>query len=425
MYNDGGSPTLIDCTFYQNLAEEAGGGMYNNTDANPQLIRCTFTENFAVGFWGGGMSNGTGQPTLTECLFIHNGAREGGAIDNSVGTPTIDNCSFLNNYANRGGAISNGGGSNCKIWNSTFISNFVSFQNPGRAAGTGGAIWNYYSSPEVIGCEFVNNRAGYAGGAMMNEQYANPRVLNCTIYANESREGGGIFSRSHSNPVISNCILSGNSAWEIGGGISWDLSEEPNDITNCTFLGNTAPVGPAVAFNGYKNEYTLANCIVRGSDEVSPLWYDTNNTSLTVSHSNVQGGWPGKGNIDADPCLVDPGYWDPNGTLEDANDDFWVDGDYHLKSQAGRWDPASKSWVRDDITSPCIDAGDPITPIGHEPFPNAGVINMGAYGGAPEASKSYFNAPVCQTIIAGDINGDCVVDFRDFAIMALHWLEQN
>lgn len=27
-----------------------------------------------------------------------------------------------------------------------------------------------------------------------------------------------------------------------------------------------------------------------------------------------------------------------DGTLEDANDDFWVNGDYHLKSQAGRWD---------------------------------------------------------------------------------------
>jgi hypothetical protein len=44
--------------------------------------------------------------------------------------------------------------------------------------------------------------------------------------------------------------------------------------------------------------------------------------------------------------------------------------------------------VIDDVTSPCIDAGDPNTPIGDELFPNGGVVNMGAYGGTAEASKS-------------------------------------
>jgi hypothetical protein len=48
---------------------------------------------------------------------------------------------------------------------------------------------------------------------------------------------------------------------------------------------------------------------------------------------------------------------------------------------------------------------------------------MGAYGGTAEASKSYFNRPPCETIVAGDINGDCAVNFKDFAIMALHCLE--
>ena len=66
-----------------------------------------------------------------------------------------------------------------------------------------------------------------------------------------------------------------------------------------------------------------------------------------------------------------------------------------------------------------------MSPIGHEPFPNGGIINMGAYGGTSEASKSYFNAPICEIIIAGDINGDCVVDFKDYIILASHWLEQH
>jgi hypothetical protein len=81
--------------------------------------------------------------------------------------------------------------------------------------------------------------------------------------------------------------------------------------------------------------------------------------------------------------------------------------------------------VVDEITSPCIDAGDPNSPIGPEPFANGGRINMGTYGGTVEASKSYFGEPVCETIIAGDINGDCTVDFADLALLLNHWLESG
>jgi len=75
------------------------------------------------------------------------------------------------------------------------------------------------------------------------------------------------------------------------------------------------------------------------------------------------------------------------------------------------------------VTSPCIDAGDPNSPIGYEPFPNGGIINMGAYGGTAQASKSYFGTPLCETIIAGDLNGDCKVDLADVTILMRHWLE--
>jgi hypothetical protein len=116
----------------------------------------------------------------------------------------------------------------------------------------------------------------------------------------------------------------------------------------------------------------------------------------------------GAGNIDVDPCFADA-----------ASDD------YHLKSQAGRWDPVSQNWVPDANTSPCIDGGDISSPIGDEPFPNGGIINMGAYGGTAEASKSYFGGPVCEIIVAGDVNGDCKVNFLDFRLMALNWLRDE
>jgi hypothetical protein len=62
--------------------------------------------------------------------------------------------------------------------------------------------------------------------------------------------------------------------------------------------------------------------------------------------------------------------------------------------------------------------------IVYEPFPNGGIINMGAYSGTAEASKSYFGEPICETIVAGDINGDCKVNLIDFALIAFHWLEE-
>jgi len=114
--------------------------------------------------------------------------------------------------------------------------------------------------------------------------------------------------------------------------------------------------------------------------------------------------------VDGDNLRADPLFADPNA------------GDYHLKSQAGRWNSNRKEWVLDDVTSPCIDAGDPVSPLGHEPFPNGGRINLGAFGGTIEASKPYFGEPACQTMIPGDINGDCRVDFRDLEILSMHWL---
>jgi len=81
-----------------------------------------------------------------------------------------------------------------------------------------------------------------------------------------------------------------------------------------------------------------------------------------------------EGCINQDPCLVDP-----------------MNHDYHLKSQSGRYDPNTQIWIMDDVTSPCIDAGDPNSPIGYEPIPNGGIINMGAYGGTQQASMSLNN----------------------------------
>ena len=63
-------------------------------------------------------------------------------------------------------------------------------------------------------------------------------------------------------------------------------------------------------------------------------------------------------------------------------------GDFHLKSAAGRYDPATKTFVQDDVTSPCIDAGDADSNVLDETMPNGNRVDLGAFGGTAEASRS-------------------------------------
>lgn len=77
----------------------------------------------------------------------------------------------------------------------------------------------------------------------------------------------------------------------------------------------------------------------------------------------------GTGCIAKDPCFADA-----------------ASGDFHLKSAAGRWN--GTTWVKDTVTSPCIDAGETSAAYANEPSPNGNRANMGAYGNTTEASKS-------------------------------------
>lgn len=66
-------------------------------------------------------------------------------------------------------------------------------------------------------------------------------------------------------------------------------------------------------------------------------------------------------------------------------------GDFHLRSQAGRYVPGT-GFVLDADTSVLIDAGDPSFSAALEPAPNGGRVNLGAFGDSTEASKSPTNS---------------------------------
>jgi len=91
-------------------------------------------------------------------------------------------------------------------------------------------------------------------------------------------------------------------------------------------------------------------------------------------------------------------------------------GDYHLLSERGRYRATTDEWILDEVSSPAIDGGDPYASLANERWPNGGRINMGAYGGTTQASRSEWP-------FAGDLNLDGIVNLADFAILAQGWLE--
>jgi hypothetical protein len=376
------------------FSNETGGGMFIY-EANLIVNDCTFRSNSAR--YGGGMCNEGSSLILTNCQFVGNSARHD-----------------LPYYYGVGGGFCGYGESFTKLSNCVFASNSADF---------GGGI-SIYGEATVVGCEFYANSAFLGGGGRC--EIADLR--DCTFTSNLAGNGGGIFISG--DTVITNCIFSGNIASAVGGMVASDCDVT---LTNCTFVGNLGSLAGIWNSEGYT---ILTNCILWGNMNRwgmnEPAQIATEDPAV-INYTCIQG-WTGTlggtGNTGTDPCFAELGYWEPNG-IPDYNDDYWfehrtwINGDYHLKSQAGCWDANSASWVKDEVTSLCIDTGDPASPIGLEPFPNGGIINMGAYGGTAEASKSYFGEPVCETVVASDINGDCIVNFKDFAIMAFHWLEEH
>ncbi len=419
---------VIDCTI-SNSKNEAG--LYR---CDAEIINCTITGNSR-----GGLDNCPN--SITDCVISNNSADWGGGLRDCDGP--ITNCTITENIANgNGGGLyqCNGPIIGCNISNNT------AWQFGGGLSRCDGPITN---------CNISNNYAVYGGGleecpnsitnCTITKNIAEDSagglgncwgtISNCKISGNSAGEDGG--GAMHCTGTIKNCIISGNKAGDDGGGLNscWGT------VVNNVIIGNKA----GIHFSGVISTLPI-NCIIWNN--VSPGFPQIPPDEPLPSYSCIQdwiGG--GIGNINSDPCFADPGYWDDNDTPVDTNDDFWVDGDYHLKSQIGRWKPSiyldldptgdnfinmsdfsaladfwwdegiglsadlddsgfvdlfdlqllldnylaeypPGEWVTDDISSPCIDAGDPNSDWTAELWPNGERINMGAYGGTPRASMS-------------------------------------
>ena len=310
MYNSNSSPTVTNCTFLGNQA--GGGGAIDNSHSAPTLTNCTFEGNSAQWF-GGGMKNTASSPILSDCTFAGNssGYAGGGMHNGDSSSPALTNCTFEENSAvNQGGGMSNWGSSPA-LTNCSFSSN---------TSGSGGGMYNEGSSPTLANCSFSGNSAG-DGGGMANYSSSSSTLTNCTFEGNSADLGGGMrnlgssltltgcsfignsadncggLDNTDSSPTLANCTFSGNSAGNGGGMCNFSLGQAT--LTNCTFVGNSAEYEGGAIYNNSSGP-TLTNCI---------LWGDTPNEIVggwpTVAYSDIQGGYDGQGNMDADPMFVD------------------------------------------------------------------------------------------------------------------------
>lgn len=254
-----------------------------------------------------------------------------------------------------------------------FVNNNSSY--PGRSVLEGFTIRNGYTTMDTSAVFALGSAVTCAGTV---------EVRNCIFSGNYARHSSTVVGLTGGDFIVKNCTFYDNvsmnsassilfkacygSQMNIWNAISWCNTEPDIEVSAFSKCGAGAlkahfSILQANWYQGYMEDVELNNCIVE------------------------------------DPLFADP-----------ANRDF------HLKSQQGRWDAFNALWVKDDVTSPGVDLGDPDDDYGSEPWPHGKRINAGAYGNTAEASLSVVS---CGT--PADVTGDDRVNYEDFSVFAGHW----
>jgi hypothetical protein len=194
-----------------------------------------------------------------------------------------------------------------------------------------------------------------------------------------------------------NCIIAMNS----GGvaGIYSNLAQP--ELRSCTIYGNSNYAIYGGRFGGGAN---MENCVVYEHPKglfSSPLGYG----GVLASWSDIEGGFPGKGNIDEGPRFVDP-----------------VNGDFRLLPDSPCIDSASIEGPTEDL--PGFPRPVDIPGVGRE---GSAAFDMGAYefqiADIPTPTETPTPTPILTPTFNpnSDINEDGRIDAKDLVILLEDW----
>lgn len=215
----------------------------------------------------------------------------------------------------------------------------------------GGGVFIFQSSPTIRHCVITGNQSindgtmdgAQGGGVLTYGGY--PLIHNTIITVNEAEYGGGLVV-DYSGAEVLNTLVSNNTVADTyGGGGIWTIgaSEDPIDITNCTVTDNVSGSygGGILVWN---STVSVRNSIFWGNeygDGFSTIDIAGTAGAIAVTYSNVEGGFAGEGNLNADPVFSDDSvaYLDPSSPCVDAGNPSPEFNDTEDPANAGsaRW----------------------------------------------------------------------------------------
>jgi hypothetical protein len=257
---------------------------------------------------GGAIFEDGGSLTVIDCTFTGNRCASsgedvsGGAINGQgVGTLIVEGSTFANNSGSNGGGVGTQD-ENVTVVNSTFSNNSATGTdgNPGNGGDGGGLTYDGSKiSLTLCGDKFVNNHANAAGGAVFRVAYTDEatNIDRCTFDGNSvdanAGNAGGLYLE-YTTINMSATTISNNSA-HYGGGI-WIGHAAVANVTNVTIADNTAVMGGGVWFANQVTG-TFENVTVAGNQGDGLFGGDTGLTlANTIVAGNLHGSMDGSDN---------------------------------------------------------------------------------------------------------------------------------
>ncbi|MBU1652625.1 right-handed parallel beta-helix repeat-containing protein, partial [bacterium] len=227
---------------------------------------------------------------------------------------------------------------------------------------SGGGIFLERADIVIRNCVLIENTPDQLGGAITC--YGSDALIeNCIIQDNHAgEEGGGISVYSGAAPLIYGTVIWSNESNISGGGVHIFSSGHPT-IDKCTFIQNQANSGSgifiedgssAIIRNTIFSENYGSGCI-RISEQISPITYCDFYEIETIFSGSIP------------PNLGILSQTNANGDSCDVYNNIFMDPLFYATSGDSAW--------RLTANSPCIDAGDPLSPFD----PDSTIADMGAY----------------------------------------------